>query len=731
MKLHRRHVLYGGLAVAGAGVFGLKWGEYHAASAGEAATVRAGEGGFTVWLKIARDNTVTVYSPHIDFGQGSHTALAQMVAEELDADWAHMRVEQAPAMAGFATVALGEGFLKEMSGGMSAWLPHTVIAMLARNLPLQITGGSTAIRFTGQVAMRAAGAAARSVLIEEAAARLGVPATELTTAASMVTHAPSKRSLSYGELAEAAAARSLPASPALKTAADYRVIGKSPPRFDIPAKVDGRAQYGIDVRLPGMAVATLMMAPVRGGKLLGVDPKPAMAVKGVRQVVSLDDAVVVVGDGMWPALKGLRALSPRFSDGGHADLSSASIAAAQDRLRADNKPGATHGHGDVGNALGAPGARRLDAVYRAPFVHHAMMEPFAATAHYADGKLALWIGLQDPLATRTHAAKAAGIGFDDVTLHPLIMGGGFGRRFPDKCEIIQQIVAVAKAVKGPVKLVWTREEELRHGTYRPQVSGGMSAALDAQGRLSAWQMDYVQSDDSETETRFIYQVPATARRHFPYKTNQNDGPLRSVNSNHIGFFTESMIDEMAHLAKADPLAFRRAHLAPGSRHAHVLDVVAQKSGWGSPLAAGTGRGVAIVESFGTIVAHVIEASVGPDGLPVVHKVTSAVDCGTTVHPQNAEAQVQGAIVMALSMALGEEITLDKGAVVQNNFSDYPILKQAGVPPEIAVHFIESGGPIGGLGEPGVPPTAPALANALFAATGKRVRQLPIRDQAKV
>ncbi len=730
MKFKRRNVLYGGVALAGAGLFGISWAASHAKNAAQLATVAPGEGGFAVWLKIAPDDTVTVYSPHIDFGQGAHTGLAQMAAEELDAAWAHVRVEQAPPMPGFATVEVGQGFLADMMAPVGSYLPRALVAMLARNMPLQITGGSTALRFTGQFAMRAAGAAARLLLVEEAAQRLGVPASELTTADSRVIHAKSGRSLRYGELAAKAATRSLSAAPALKAPKDFKLVGTSPARLDIPAKVDGSAQYGMDIHLPGMKVATLAMAPVRGGKLTGLDEKPAMAVKGVEKVVRLDDAVAVVASGYWPALTGLRALAPQFSDGGHAHVNSPGIFAEQDRLRAANAPKHSHGEGDVAKATADAKGAKLSAVYRAPFVHHAMMEPFAATAHFKDGKLELWIGLQDPLATRALAAKAAGIGFDDVTLHALIMGGGFGRRFPDKCQIIGQVVALAKAVDGPVKLIWSREEELRHGSYRPQVSAGMSAALDGAGKLAAWQIDYVQSDDSEGETRFAYTVPAAARRHFPYQSNQDDGPLRSVNSNHIGFFTESFVDELAHAAAQDPYRFRRANLPDGSRHQKVLDAAAKLSGWGEPLPVGTGRGIAMVESFGTVVAQVIEASVGPDGRPVVHKVTAAVDCGTVVNPRNAEAQVQGAITMALSMALNEAITLDAGAVTQSNFGDYPLLKMAGSPPQIAVHFLDTGATMGGLGEPGVPPTAPALANALFAATGKRIRELPIRDSAK-
>lgn len=723
----RRAFLIGTVLLAGGGAFGVYWADSNVRSRAKALTETGNDHNFLSWMKIAPDDTVTVYSPHIDFGQGTHTALGQMLADELDADWSKVKVEQAPADTAFANTALGKGFLAEMSGapGFINALPEAIIGMIARSMPLQITGGSSAVRFTGQVGMRVIGAAVRLALIEEAADRLGVSLGELTTADSKVLHAESGKSLRYGELAAGAAQRSFTSSPTLKSRDQFRLIGKPVVRGDIPAKVDGSAQYGIDFTMPGMRVATIAAAPVRGGKLVSVDEKPALAVAGVERVVKLDDAVIVVGKGYWQALKGLKALSPKFSDGGHGGVSTASIYAAQDALRKTGKPEAEGGEGDVDAAFGAAGVKLVEAEYRVPFLHHATMEPLALTAQFRNGKLNIWGGLQDPLSTRVRAAKAIGIEAEDVTFHPMIMGGGFGRRFPDIAEIIDQVALLAKQVPFPVKLIWSREEDVRHGTYRPQSSALLKASLGKDGKITAWRTDYVQSGDAETETSFIYAIPATSRRHFKYQSNQMDGPWRSVNSTQMGFYNESFMDELAQAAGEDPYQFRRKHLPAGSRYLKVLDDVAKRSGWGSPLPEGVGRGIAIVESFGTIVAEVVEARVDETGSPKVLNAWAVVDCGTTVNPLNAEAQISGGLIMGLSSAIGEAITLDKGAVVQSNLGDYNILKLAGAPPKVDVHFIESDAKMGGIGEPGVPPASPALANALFAATGKRSRSLPL------
>ena len=699
MGVKRRAFLIGTAAVAGAGYFGIRWADSANAGRAEDLVAAKGAGNFSGWLKIAADDTVTLFTPHTDLGQGSQTALAQMVADELDADWNKVRVEQAPAEQPFANMALAKGFMLGATQ-LPALLTGSVDAVfgrLARSMSLQITGGSTSVRLTGQYGMRVIGAAAREALIATAATRLNVPESELTTADSKVIHAKSGKSLRYGELAVEAAQTTMSKTPTLKSAKDFKLIGKQVTRADIPAKVDGSAQYGIDIMLPDMRVATIMSAPARGGKLVSVDPEPAMAIKGVEKVIKLDEAVVVVAKGYWAAISGVRALSPQFSDGGHGDLSTASLFAAQDALRKAGDPTNTAGDGDVEQAF-ASGGKMIEADFQLPFLHQAPIEPLSLTAHFKDGKLDIWGGMQDPLGCKMKAIGYSGLNADAVTFHPMMMGGSFGLKISQYTPLLSAVTKIAMQSPYPVKLMMSREEELSHGAYRPQSSAHLKGMIGKDGKIAAWQTDYVQFPDAEEETRFPYEIPAVARHHYEHISNQVDAYWRSVNSTQQGFYNETFIDELAAAAGADPFEFRAKHLKAGSRHLAVLQSVAKRSGWGSPLEKGVGRGIAIVESFNTIAAHVIEASVRADGTPKIHRVFAVVDCGTTVSPNNAENQIQGGIIMGLSAAIGEAITLEKGAVVQSNFADYPILKMADAPPSIDVHFIESGAEMGGIGE---------------------------------
>jgi isoquinoline 1-oxidoreductase subunit beta len=740
MGFKRRAFLIGGAVVVGGGAFGIMRTDRLAKGRAVELVQGKGDHSFATWIKIGDDDQITVYSPHADIGQGSNTGLAQMLAEELDADWTKVTVESAPAEPAFANRYIFRAFLPMLarqylpvlagaSEGIGKAMPDSLMSFVARAANVQITGGSSAIRATGQLAMRTVGAATREALVATAAKRLGVPTAELTTADSIVTHGKSGRSLRYGALAAEAATLSLSETPGLKDRKNFKLIGKPVPRLDIPAKVNGIAKFGIDYAMPDMRVATIMAAPIRGGKLDSVDPAPAMAVKGVEKVIKLETAVVVVASGYWAAVQGLRALEPKFSDGGNGALSTASVFAAHDALRKAGKPSSTSGDGDVDAALAAPGAKIIEANFQVPFLHHAMMEPFALTAHHKDGKLDIWGGLQDPLAAKMEAVSVSGLAADTVTFHPMLIGGSFGRKLPIYVEIVEQVTQLAMQLPYPVKLIWSREEDVQQGAYRPQSSAQLKAALGTDGKITGYLSNYAQPDSCEMDSIFIYNLPTVSRRLFEHVSNQTTGSWRSVNSTQQGFYNESFMDELALAAGVDPVEFRRAHLKPGSRHLAVLNEAARRSNWGAPLPKGTGRGIAIVESFNTIVAHVIEASVKPDGTPKVHKVTSVVDCGLLVNPVAGEAQIMGGIIMGLSAAIGEAITLEKGAVQQSSFPDYPVLQLADAPATIDIHFLETGDVIGGLGEPGVPPAAPALANALFAATGKRVRSLPILTQA--
>ena len=727
--MKRRNFLIGSALAAGGLAVGYRvWSDRFEA---RAASLVAGKGESLLagWIKIAADDTVTVYVPHVDMGQGSQTALAMMAADELDAAWSKVRVARAPGDKAFANRFLARGWIMQ---GLSvpSFLSGTVdmgFAEAARFVNLQITGGSTAVRFTGQAGLRIIGAAARSMLLQVAARRWDVPVAELKAADSVVSHERSGRRARYGELAAAAAELSVPSTPPLKSARDFKIIGRSVPRLDIPGKVTGETVYGIDVRLPDMRYAAVMAAPVHGGTLTSVDPAPALRIKGVERVLPFKDYVAVVARSYWAARKGLAALSPVFSDGGNGAVSSAALQAQHERALARPDGKTVHERGDVSAALHGP---IVEATYHVPFLHQAPMEPIAGTARFKDGKLTVWAGEQDALGSIALLAKLTGLDTADIELIAMPVGGAFGRRSATSGQHLGQFAEIARAMAPwPVKTIWSREEEFAQGAYRPQVASRIRAALGGDGRPTAWSQVFIHTQGINEAFGLPYAIANQSLRSAISATHVRTGSWRSVAHTQHGFYTESFIDELAHAAKRDPFEYRRDLLPPGSRERRVLELAAQKSGWGRALPPGHGRGIALVASFGSVVAQVIEASLDAEGLPRVHRVVAAVDCGIVCHPDTAQQQVEGAILMALGAAIGEQITIERGVVQQANFPDYPIMGMARVPAAIEVHFASSDAPWGGLGEPGVPPVAPALANALFAATGKRVRTLPVLKQA--
>jgi isoquinoline 1-oxidoreductase beta subunit len=682
------------------------------------------------WIKISQDDTVTIVVPHCDMGTGIFTALPQMAVEELDADWSRVRIETAPSDPLFANGALGEGFILSTRhmhrDQIPAFLRGTVdntFRTIATYMNLQITGGSAAVRTTGVYGMRIAGAAAREMLIKAAANRWNVATDACTAKAGRVIHAATGRSFAFGDLVADAANISASSTPALKPRKDYTLVGKPIPRIDIPAKVNGATHYGIDTVVPGMAYAAIRISPVFGGKLSSVDPSPALSRRGVSHVVKLDDAVAVVADRFWRARDAVAALDPVFDANGNGTVSSTSIEALRKAaLNGELKSDLKLGYG--GEAVLQPGRKSIEAVYQVPYLAHATMEPMNTTALYKNDTLEIWAGTQDGLGARAFCAKTAGLPLEKVTYHLLPMGGGFGRRLPGQFNYLTYAVKTAMAVPGtPVKLIFTREQDMQHDFYRPNVRSRMRASLDSAGLPLAWLHDYTTDEGANPEAHIIYGIPNQEYRTAKVSTHVPVGPWRSVESSWHGFFVESFIDELAHAASVDPFAYRARLLAGSPRHRTVLETAARAAGWGSYLPPGQGRGIAIFECFETIVAHVAEVEMGPAGLKV-RRIVSAVDCGMAVNPDGLRAQVEGGVVFGLTAALHGEISIANGAVVQESFPDYPMVRLAECP-EIEVHIVESGASPGGAGEPGVPPVAPAVANAIFAATGTRIRDLPL------
>ena len=708
-KWSRRAFIGAGTAAGG----GLVLGVVELAFAPNRLETRSGVE-LNTWITVTPDDVVTILIPHCEMGQGAQTALAMMAAEEMGADWSRVRIREAPALDEYANEYVIRGFVDvRVPPSMLRGFDYGTYR-LARLFGLQVTGGSSAVRGTGMYGMTVAGAAARDMLIAAAAKRWNVAPAECEALESRVTHSASKRSAAFGELAVDAAGLPVPTHPALRAPDSYTIRRTARQRFDIPSKVDGSAVYGIDFTLPGMLYAAVDIAPVDGGKLLSVDTAPAESMPGVKRVVKLTEAVAVVADSYWRARKALAALKPVFDDGNHGGVSTATIFSAFDK--------------SLGAAPDPPAgaATVVKADYRIPFLAHATMEPMCCTARVTGDRAEVWAGVQDPLNGRATAAKALGVSPRNVQYTNLLLGGGFGRRLPGYHDFVGMGARIAKEMSpAPVKMIWSRENDIQHDFYRPAAMSRFAGALDAAGKPIAARSKYAGGGDGES-TYMPYAIgdkrAAAADAAHPIRT----GPWRSVLNSQHGFFKESFVDELAHAAKKDPFAFRRDLLADQPRFRAVLERAAAMAEWGTPLPAREGRGIALCESFGTIVAEVAHVAVSPEGRVRVKAVCVAVDCGDVVNTDSAAAQAEGGVIFGLSAALVGEITIDKGRVVQRNFRDHQMIRLADAP-EVRVEFIRSNARVGGLGEPCVPPIAAAVTNAIFAATGVRVRDLPIKN----
>jgi isoquinoline 1-oxidoreductase beta subunit len=673
----------------------------------------AGKFAPNAFIRIDPTGKTTLVMPQVEMGQGVYTAVAMILADELDADYAQVALEHAPPN-------------DQLYGNPI--------------FGIQVTGNSNSIRAFWKP-LRSAGAAAKAMLVQAAAAQWQVDPAACTTANGKVMHAASGRMLAYGDLADAASALPVPQDPPLKHPKDFTLIGKPLKRLDTPNKTDGKVIYGIDAMLPGMKFATLAACPVFGGKVARVDDSAAKKVPGVQQIVVLDNLVAVVGDHMGAAKKGLDALVVTWDEGPNAKVNSSDI---WENLRtASKQDGAVAksiGDTDKGLAQGD----RLDGEYELPFLAHATMEPLNCTVSLTPGACEIWTGTQVITRVQSAAAEAAGVPVDKVTVHNHLIGGGFGRRLEP--DMVVTAVRIARHVDGPLKVVWTREEDTQHDVYRPAYRDVISASLSG-GKIIAWKyrvsgssimarwapsifLNGIDIDAVDSAVDMPYDIP---NRLVEYVRAEPPavptGFWRGVGPNNNVFATECFMDELARKAGVDPIEFRRGMLGSNPRLKAALDLVAEKSGWGKPLPPRTGRGVCVQPSFGSFIATVVEAEVADNGEVHLRRVTSAVDTGIAVNPDTIVAQLQGGLIFGLTAALYGEITIEKGRVQQSNFNNYRMLRIDQVP-NIDVHVIKSGEDPGGIGETGCTAGPPALRNAIYAATGVALRRLPI-DRAAI
>ena len=664
------------------------------------------------FIRVDRSGQTTLVMPQVEMGQGVYTAIPMILAEELDADFNKVTLEHAPPD--------DKLYANPIFG-------------------IQVTGNSNSIRSFWKP-LRTAGATARLMLVRAAAQQWQVDPASCSTSNSVVSHPSSGRTFSYGDLIDAAGAQSVPQDPPLKDPKDFKLIGKPLKRLDTPNKTDGKVIYGIDAMLPGMKFATLAQCPVFGGKIGRVDDSAARKVPGVQQIVVLDDLVAVVGEHMWAAKKGLDALVINWDEGANAKINSTDI--WNDLRAASKKDGVVaKSVGDI--AKGLTQGERVDGEYELPFLAHATMEPLNCTVHVTPDSCQVWTGSQVISRVQEYAAKAAGLPLEKVKAYNHLLGGGFGRRL--EADMVAAAVRIGKQVDGPVKVVWTREEDIQHDIYRPVYRDVISATLSG-GKIAAWKyriagssimarwyppvfQNGIDIDAVDSAVDNPYDIP-----NFQVEYVRAEPPAvptgfwRGVGPNNNVFATECFMDELARKAGADPIAFRIGMLDKTPRLKAALQLVAEKSGWGQPLPARAGRGVCAQPSFGSFIATVVEAEVDEHGEVHLRRVTSAVDTGIAVNPDTIAAQLQGGLIFGLTAALWGEVTIERGRVRQSNFNDYRMLRIDEVP-KIDVHVIKSGEDPGGIGETGTTAGPPALRNAIYAATGVALRRLPIDRKA--